>query len=223
MAALVLLCLPGTSIAGGASDTTSSSANGSGLLQYGAGYGKAERSGVGADGAAHAAGARLAAGPGGRAVRAADRGRGHPLPISRGGRGRRCRRSGHAACAHARAEGAAPAGSRLRTARRIAAGACPPDRSCNGARASARPGGRPLRPADAGCGRTPPAVRWSPGQRRGHRPDAAEPDPRIAAPSKPSEAGGRAGQDRRAAARRRGSAGKTATTSAHRVDLRRHR
>ena len=38
--ALVLLCLPGTSIASGASDTTSSSANGSGLLQYGAGYDK---------------------------------------------------------------------------------------------------------------------------------------------------------------------------------------
>jgi len=38
LAALVLLCLPGTSIAGGASDT--SSALGSGLLQYGAGYGK---------------------------------------------------------------------------------------------------------------------------------------------------------------------------------------
>lgn len=38
MAALVLLCLPGTSIAGGASNT--SSALGSGLLHYGAGYGK---------------------------------------------------------------------------------------------------------------------------------------------------------------------------------------
>jgi peptidoglycan hydrolase-like protein with peptidoglycan-binding domain/DNA invertase Pin-like site-specific DNA recombinase len=38
LAALVLLCLPGTSIAGGASDT--SSTLGSGLLQYGAGYGK---------------------------------------------------------------------------------------------------------------------------------------------------------------------------------------
>jgi peptidoglycan hydrolase-like protein with peptidoglycan-binding domain/DNA invertase Pin-like site-specific DNA recombinase len=38
LAALVLLCLPGTSIAGGASNT--SSALGSGLLQYGAGYGK---------------------------------------------------------------------------------------------------------------------------------------------------------------------------------------
>jgi len=38
LAALVLLCLPGTSIAGGASNT--SSTLGSGLLQYGAGYGK---------------------------------------------------------------------------------------------------------------------------------------------------------------------------------------
>jgi peptidoglycan hydrolase-like protein with peptidoglycan-binding domain/DNA invertase Pin-like site-specific DNA recombinase len=40
LAALVLLCLPGTSFAGGASDT--SSTLGSGLLQYGAGYGKPE-------------------------------------------------------------------------------------------------------------------------------------------------------------------------------------
>jgi peptidoglycan hydrolase-like protein with peptidoglycan-binding domain/DNA invertase Pin-like site-specific DNA recombinase len=38
VAALVLLCLPGTSIAGGASNT--SRAPGSGLLEYGAGYGK---------------------------------------------------------------------------------------------------------------------------------------------------------------------------------------
>src|SRR5215213_4075888 len=38
LAALVLLCLPGTSIAGGASNT--SSTLGSGLLHYGAGYGK---------------------------------------------------------------------------------------------------------------------------------------------------------------------------------------
>src|SRR4051812_126428 len=38
VAALVLLCLPGTSIAGGASNTSSTS--GSDLLQYGAGYGK---------------------------------------------------------------------------------------------------------------------------------------------------------------------------------------
>ena len=41
MAALVLLWLPGTSIAGGASDTSSASTASSGLLQYGAGYGKA--------------------------------------------------------------------------------------------------------------------------------------------------------------------------------------
>jgi peptidoglycan hydrolase-like protein with peptidoglycan-binding domain/DNA invertase Pin-like site-specific DNA recombinase len=41
-AALVLLCLPGTSIAGGASDTSSASTASSGLLQYGAGYGKAD-------------------------------------------------------------------------------------------------------------------------------------------------------------------------------------
>jgi peptidoglycan hydrolase-like protein with peptidoglycan-binding domain/DNA invertase Pin-like site-specific DNA recombinase len=41
MAALVLLCLPGTSIAGGASDT-SSTPDATSLLQYGAGYGKAE-------------------------------------------------------------------------------------------------------------------------------------------------------------------------------------
>lgn len=38
LAALILLCLPGTSIAGGASNT--SAALGSGLLGYGAGYGK---------------------------------------------------------------------------------------------------------------------------------------------------------------------------------------
>ena len=41
MAALVLLWLPGTSIAGGASDTSSASKASSNLLQYGAGYGKA--------------------------------------------------------------------------------------------------------------------------------------------------------------------------------------
>jgi peptidoglycan hydrolase-like protein with peptidoglycan-binding domain/DNA invertase Pin-like site-specific DNA recombinase len=42
VAALILLCLPGTSIAGGASDTTPALEAGSGLLQYGAGYGKAD-------------------------------------------------------------------------------------------------------------------------------------------------------------------------------------
>ncbi len=42
MAALVLLCLPGTSIAGGAADSTPALAAGSGLLQYGAGYGNAD-------------------------------------------------------------------------------------------------------------------------------------------------------------------------------------
>jgi peptidoglycan hydrolase-like protein with peptidoglycan-binding domain/DNA invertase Pin-like site-specific DNA recombinase len=42
MAALVLLCLPGTSIAGGASDTSSASKASSTLLQYGAGYDKAD-------------------------------------------------------------------------------------------------------------------------------------------------------------------------------------
>ncbi len=42
MAALVLLCLPGTSIAGGASDTSSASQARQTLLQYGAGYGKAD-------------------------------------------------------------------------------------------------------------------------------------------------------------------------------------
>ena len=42
MAALVLLCLPGTSIAGGTSDTSSASKASSTLLQYGAGYGKAD-------------------------------------------------------------------------------------------------------------------------------------------------------------------------------------
>src|SRR5215216_738350 len=41
MAALVLLCLPGTSIAGGASDTSLAPQSGSSLLRYGAGYGKA--------------------------------------------------------------------------------------------------------------------------------------------------------------------------------------
>ena len=42
MAALVLLWLPGTSIAGGASDTSSASKAAQTLLQYGAGYGKAD-------------------------------------------------------------------------------------------------------------------------------------------------------------------------------------
>ncbi|MEA2333183.1 MAG: hypothetical protein QOH58_3321 [Thermoleophilaceae bacterium] len=42
LAVLVLLWLPGTSIAGGVSDKTTGSEAGSGLLQYGAGYGKAE-------------------------------------------------------------------------------------------------------------------------------------------------------------------------------------
>jgi peptidoglycan hydrolase-like protein with peptidoglycan-binding domain len=42
MAALVLLCLPGTSIAGGASNTSSAPKASSTLLQYGAGYGKAD-------------------------------------------------------------------------------------------------------------------------------------------------------------------------------------
>ena len=41
LAALVLLCLPGTSIAGGASDTSSASRSASSLLQYGDGYGAA--------------------------------------------------------------------------------------------------------------------------------------------------------------------------------------
>jgi peptidoglycan hydrolase-like protein with peptidoglycan-binding domain len=41
MATLVLLCLPGTSIAGGASDT-SSTPDATSLLRYGAGYGEAE-------------------------------------------------------------------------------------------------------------------------------------------------------------------------------------
>jgi DNA invertase Pin-like site-specific DNA recombinase len=41
LAALVLLCLPGTSIAGGASDSSSALASGPTLLQYGAGYGQA--------------------------------------------------------------------------------------------------------------------------------------------------------------------------------------
>ena len=42
MAALVLLCLPGTSISGGASNTSSAPKASSTLLQYGAGYGKAD-------------------------------------------------------------------------------------------------------------------------------------------------------------------------------------
>ena len=42
VAALVLLCLPGTSIAGGTSDTSSASKATASLLQYGAGYGKAD-------------------------------------------------------------------------------------------------------------------------------------------------------------------------------------
>ena len=39
VAALILLCLPGTSIAGGAPDTTPALKDGSGLLHNGAGYG----------------------------------------------------------------------------------------------------------------------------------------------------------------------------------------
>ena len=104
MAALVLLCLPGTSIAGGASDTSSAPRPGSGLLQYGAGYGKADGTPRRCARSAHAAEAGLAARPGGRVVRAADRGRRHPLPISRGGRGRRDRRSADAAGTDAREE-----------------------------------------------------------------------------------------------------------------------
>jgi peptidoglycan hydrolase-like protein with peptidoglycan-binding domain/DNA invertase Pin-like site-specific DNA recombinase len=42
MAALVLLCLPGTSIAGGASDTSSGSTATASLLRYGAGYATAD-------------------------------------------------------------------------------------------------------------------------------------------------------------------------------------
>jgi peptidoglycan hydrolase-like protein with peptidoglycan-binding domain/DNA invertase Pin-like site-specific DNA recombinase len=41
LAALTLLCLPGTSIAGGASESSSALAAGTGLLQYGDGYGAA--------------------------------------------------------------------------------------------------------------------------------------------------------------------------------------
>jgi peptidoglycan hydrolase-like protein with peptidoglycan-binding domain/DNA invertase Pin-like site-specific DNA recombinase len=41
MAALVLLCLPGTSIAGGASDSSSALASSQTVLQFGAGYGQA--------------------------------------------------------------------------------------------------------------------------------------------------------------------------------------
>jgi peptidoglycan hydrolase-like protein with peptidoglycan-binding domain/DNA invertase Pin-like site-specific DNA recombinase len=41
LAALTLLCLPGTSIAGGASESSSDLAAGTGLLQYGDGYGAA--------------------------------------------------------------------------------------------------------------------------------------------------------------------------------------
>ena len=68
-----------------------------------------------ARGAAVAAGPRLAAGPGGRAVWTVDHGRCHSLPNSRTAAGRRDRRSGHAASAHQRAGSAAPAGSRLCT------------------------------------------------------------------------------------------------------------
>ena len=42
LAALVLLCLPGTSIAGGAPDTTPALKDGSGLLLHGAGYGTSD-------------------------------------------------------------------------------------------------------------------------------------------------------------------------------------
>ena len=180
---------------------------------------QAGRRGVGADGAARPSAARLAAGPGGRLY-----GPWTTAAVTRfqsaAARGRRCRRSGHAECAHARAGRAAPAGSRLCTARRIAAGSCPPD-EVDGARASARPGGRPLRPADAGCGDAASAVRWSPGQRRGQRPDAAAPD-RGSRPDRATrldEAGGRAGQDRRAAVRRRQQRRQDGERpAAHRVD-----
>ena len=170
MAALVLLCLPGTSIAGGASDTSSAPSR-VGPAPVRSRLRQGRRSEAGARGSAHAAEAGLSAWPCGRVVRAADRVRGHPLPIRRDGRGRRDRRSTYAARADARNEGAAPAGSRLRTARRIAAGACAPGQVAT-ARAPARPGGRPLRAADQGGGRTPPAVARDSRQRRCHREDA---------------------------------------------------
>ena len=153
VAALVLLCLPGTSIAGGASNT--SRALGSGLLQYGAGYGKP----TGAPpGARRPAQLRRRAGSlaRGRVVRPADKGRSYSFSKRRTVRRRRHRRPADAASADARAEGVAPAGSRLRAARRIAAGACAPGQVAQ-ARASARPGGRPLRAAYPGRGRAAPA------------------------------------------------------------------
>ena len=169
MAALVLLCLPGTSIAGGASDTTPALAAGSGLLQYGAGYGKAE--GAPPVRVVQRTLRRLGwqPGPVDGLYGPRTRGRGHPLPSRRASRGRRNRRPADAASADARAERAAPAGSRLCTARRVTAGAHTPGRIA-AARASARPGGRPVRATDAGGGRTPPAVRRCARERCGHRP-----------------------------------------------------
>ena len=87
----------------------------------------------------------------------------------------------------------------------IAAGAFAPGRSC-GARASARPGGRPVRAADPGRGERAPAVRWGARQRRGHRPgrgrllagDGGQPEQRAS--TSPTEE--RAGAAAAAASRR---------------------
>ena len=168
VAALVLLCLPGTSIAGGASDTSSASKAGQTLLHYGAGYGKAEGAPQVRSDSAHAAAAGLAARPAGRVVRAPDRGRCHPLPISHTRGDRRHRRPADPAGIDAGEKRAAPAGSWLRAAERIAAGAGAPGQVARPG-ASPRAGGRPVRAADAGGGPTPPALRRGPGQWRRHR------------------------------------------------------
>ena len=71
--------------------------------------------------------------------------------------------------ADARAEGVAPAGSRLRAARGFATGACAPGQVAQ-ARAEARPGGRSVRAAHPGRGPAASAPQRGARQRRGHRP-----------------------------------------------------
>ena len=174
MAALVLLCLPGTSIAGGASDTSSASQARQALLQYGAGYGKA-------DGA-----------PQVRTIQRTLRRLGwQPGPVdglygprteaavTRFQSATRVATDGivgpqYAPGIDAGEKRAAPAGSWLRAAERIAPGAGAPGQVAQPG-TSPRPGGRPLRAADAGGGPTPPALRRDPGERRRHRAHQAAP------------------------------------------------
>ena len=209
MAALVLLCLPGTSIAGGASDTSSASQARQALLQYGAGYGKA-------DGAVQVRDVqrtlrRLGWQPGpvdglyGPRTEAAVT---RFQSASRVG-DRRHRRSADAAGTDAGEKRAAPAGSWLRAAERIAQGAGAPGQVAQPG-TSPRSGGRPLRAADAGGGPTPPALRRDPGERRRHRAHQAAPGRRRhgAGPACRQHAG-RAGQARHRADGRRRHPGPT--------------